>query len=31
VLPAADEPELTEFLETWQLKVLQDPRKEMFT
>ncbi|RVP16583.1 DnaJ C-terminal domain-containing protein, partial [Sinorhizobium meliloti] len=31
VLPAADEPELTGFLETWQPKVAQEPRKEMFT
>ena len=29
VLPAADEPELTGFLKTWQPKVAQDPRKEM--
>jgi DnaJ-class molecular chaperone len=31
VLPAVDEPELTAFLETWQPKVAQDPRKEMLT
>lgn len=29
VLPAAEEPELNAFLETWQPKVPQDPRKEM--
>ena len=29
VLPAAEEPELTSFLETWQPKAEQDPRKEM--
>jgi len=29
VLPAAIEPELVAFLETWQPKVQQDPRKEM--
>jgi len=29
VLPATDEPELTEFLETWQPKAAQNPRKEM--
>jgi DnaJ-class molecular chaperone len=29
VLPVAEEPELTAFLETWQPKVPQDPRKEM--
>ena len=31
VLPAADEPELTGFLATWQPKVAQYPRKEMLT
>ena len=29
VLPAADEPELTGFLKTWQPKAAQNPRKEM--
>jgi DnaJ-class molecular chaperone len=29
VLPTAEEPELVEFLETWQPKNAQDPRKEM--
>jgi hypothetical protein len=29
VLPAAEEPELVTFLETWQPKTQQDPRKEM--
>jgi DnaJ-class molecular chaperone len=29
VLPAAEEPELVEFLENWQPKIQQDPRKEM--
>jgi DnaJ-class molecular chaperone len=29
VLPAAEEPELVAFLETWQPKTQQDPRKEM--
>jgi DnaJ-class molecular chaperone len=29
VLPAAEEPELVAFLETWQPKSQQDPRKEM--
>jgi DnaJ-class molecular chaperone len=29
VLPTAEEPELIEFLETWQPKNQQDPRKEM--
>jgi DnaJ-class molecular chaperone len=29
VLPTAEEPELVEFLETWQPKREQDPRKEM--
>ena len=31
VLPVAEEPELTAFLETWQPKSKQDPRKEMLT
>ena len=31
VLPAAEEPELTAFLESWQPTHLQDPRKEMLT
>jgi DnaJ-class molecular chaperone len=31
VLPAAAEPDLVEFLETWQPKNQQDPRKEMLT
>ncbi len=31
VLPAADEPELVAFLETWQPKIQQNPRKEMLT
>ena len=31
VLPAAEEPELVAFLETWQPKTQQDPRKEMLT
>jgi DnaJ-class molecular chaperone len=30
VLPDAEEPELTGFLESWTPKVVQDPRKEMF-
>jgi DnaJ-class molecular chaperone len=29
ILPAAEEPDLVAFLETWQPKTLQDPRKEM--
>lgn len=29
VLPATDEPELTEFLENWQPKAEQNPRKEL--
>ena len=29
VLPAAEEPELVAFLETWQAKTHNDPRKEM--
>ena len=29
ILPATEEPELVKFLETWQPKTLQDPRKEM--
>jgi DnaJ-class molecular chaperone len=29
VLPAAEEPELVAFLETWRPKTQQDPRKEM--
>ena len=29
VLPAAEEPELVAFMETWQPKTQQDPRKEM--
>ncbi len=29
ILPAAEEPELVAFLETWQPKTQQDPRKEM--
>ncbi len=29
VLPAVEEPELVEFLETWRPKTQQDPRKEM--
>ena len=29
VLPAIEEPELLAFLETWQPKIQQDPRKEM--
>ena len=29
VLPSAEEPELVAFLENWQPKTLQDPRKEM--
>jgi DnaJ-class molecular chaperone len=29
VLPAAEEPELVAFLETWHPKIQQDPRKEM--
>ena len=29
VLPAAEEPELVAFLDTWQPKTQQDPRKEM--
>jgi DnaJ-class molecular chaperone len=31
VLPTADEPELVAFLENWQPKAPQDPRKEMLT
>jgi DnaJ-class molecular chaperone len=31
VLPAGDEPELVAFLEGWQAKQQQDPRKEMLT
>jgi DnaJ-class molecular chaperone len=31
VLPTAEEPELVAFLETWQPKTLEDPRKEMLT
>jgi DnaJ-class molecular chaperone len=31
VLPAGEEPELTAFLDTWQPKTQQDPRKEMLT
>ena len=31
VLPTADEPELVAFLESWQPKAPQDPRKEMLT
>ncbi len=31
VLPAAEEPELVAFLETWQPKTQRDPRKEMLT
>jgi DnaJ-class molecular chaperone len=31
VLPAAEEPELVAFLETWQPKSKQDPREEMLT
>lgn len=31
VLPAGDEPELIAFLDTWQPKTQQDPRKEMLT
>jgi DnaJ-class molecular chaperone len=31
VLPAAEEPELAAFLETWQPKGQQDPRKEMLS
>ena len=31
VLPEAEEPELVAFLETWQPKSPQDPRKEMLT
>lgn len=31
VLPTADEPELVEFLQTWQPRRKQDPRKEMVT
>jgi DnaJ-class molecular chaperone len=31
ILPAAEEPDLVAFLETWQPKTLQDPRKEMLT
>ena len=31
VLPVADEPELTAFLETWQPKNPDDPRKEMLS
>ena len=29
VLPTAEEPELVAFLETWQPKTPEDPRKEM--
>ena len=29
ILPAAEEPELVAFLEKWQPKTQQDPRKEM--
>jgi DnaJ-class molecular chaperone len=29
ILPTTEEPELVKFLETWQPKTLQDPRKEM--
>jgi DnaJ-class molecular chaperone len=29
ILPAAEEPELVEFLEAWRPKNPQDPRKEM--
>ena len=29
ILPAAEEPEIVAFLETWQPKTHQDPRKEM--
>jgi DnaJ-class molecular chaperone len=31
VLPAAEEPELVAFLESWQPKIRQDPRKEMLS
>ncbi len=31
ILPAGDEHELVAFLETWQPKIQQDPRKEMLT
>jgi DnaJ-class molecular chaperone len=31
VLPAAEEPDLVAFLDTWQPKTQQDPRKEMLT
>ncbi len=31
VLPPAEEPELVAFLETWQPKIQQEPRKEMLT
>src|SRR4249919_285798 len=31
VLPTVEEPELVAFLETWQPKIQQDPRKEMLT
>ncbi|MGC1743558.1 MAG: DnaJ C-terminal domain-containing protein [Pseudolabrys sp.] len=31
VLPAAEEPELVAFLESWQPKIQQDPRKEMLS
>ena len=31
VLPAAEEPELVAFLETWQPKAQHDPRKEMLS
>ena len=31
VLPAAEEPELVAFLEAWQPKIQQNPRKEMLT
>ena len=31
VLPAAEEPELVAFLQTWQPKTQQDPRKEMLS
>ena len=31
VLPAAEEPELTAFLQSWQPKIQQNPRKEMLS
>ncbi len=31
VLPEGEEPELVAFLENWQPKVAQDPRKEMLS